>query len=178
MKLFNSIILVFSLFCCVFGDNDENERILSSQLNPECEKQRGDCKDIVFLHIQAESTNDTLHYLWDFTGFPSLLIAKTDKNVTLKVDWDSFMNGSVNSLNFSSSPNFIFSAVIHKILVFDDPNDSADVNDKSVKDVRHFSPHYFTWSMQNYTLDDKSVVLVMNASIGENGTFALKVKLS
>jgi Lysosomal transcription factor, NCU-G1 len=173
----NSIIIVASLLlCCVLCD-DNDERKLSVQLNPGCVEQMAeDCYDLTFVHIEAEGRNDTIHYIWDFTGSPSLFLAKTDKNATLNINWSNFMQGSANSLNFTSPPSFIFSAVIHKILVFDDPSDAADVNDASVKEVHHIDPHRFTWNRENITEFDDQVTMLMNATVaGTNGSFAVKV---
>lgn len=173
------LIFVINLLCFVFCENEE--RTLSVSLNPGCEEQIGErCEQITFVHVKAEASNNTLHYLWDFTGIPSLFLAKTDKNSTLGIDWESFMSGSGNSVNFSSSPEFIFSSVISKIFLFDDTSDKGDVNHESVTDVRTIDLHAFTWTRVNLTqLQDQQVVLIMNAAVPKsNGSFAIEVRKS
>lgn len=164
--------------------SDDDERTLSVDLNPDCEKQLDStqCAEIYFLHIAAESANNTLHYIWDFTGLPSLFLAKTNKNTSLGIDWNSFLTGSPNSVNFSSTPDFIFSAVIHKVLLFEDGGDKANANDESVKEVTSFDPHLFAWTRENFTHMANEVTLTMNAVVNgtagnftSNGTIAMKV---
>lgn len=176
-----SIVVISVIFCCVFFgvlcDNDE--RKLSVVLNPDCEKQMGlQCDDLTFIHVKAEATNSVLNYLWDFTGTPSLLLAKTDKNASLIIDWDKFMLGKANCVSFSTKPEFIFSAVISKIFLFNDPKDKADIDDESVNEVITIDPHAFKWSRENLTqLQDQQVVLVMNSSVHKsNGSFSIKVR--
>lgn len=164
------IFLNLLLFCCVFCDNDV--RKLSVTLNPGCESG---CDDIIFIHVEAKSDENKIHYLWDLTGSPSLFLAKTDINGTLEIKWSDFMSGETNSIKFSSQPDFIFSSVIKNILLFDDVNDQADVNHESVKDVTIFDPHNFTWKKINLTQDENQVMLVVSADIGTNGSFAVKV---
>lgn len=157
--------------------SDNDERKLTVELNPGCvEKIGSECDDMTFVHVKAESAQDTIHYLWDFTGFPSIMLAKTDKNASLGIDWVGFMGGTANTVNFSSTPEFIVTAVISRILLFNDGDDKGDINDNSVKDVFAFNPHRFTWKRENLTqLHDQHVALVMDAKVGTNGTFAMKV---
>lgn len=148
------------------------------KLNPDCENQieATRCDGLTFVHVEATSADNTIHYLWDLTGSPSLFLAQTDKNTTLGIDWNRFMRGEANSVNFSSTPDFIFSAVINKIFLFNDAGDEADVNKASNDDVTAFDPHSFTWTRQNLTQLSDEVVMTMNSGISEsNGSFAIKV---
>jgi Lysosomal transcription factor, NCU-G1 len=183
MKLKFIVALNLFVLLCV---KSEDERTLSVQLNPECKEQINptQCEGISFVHIEAESANNTLHYIWDFTGSPSLFLAKTNKNTSLNIDWNSFLAGSMNSVNFSSEPAFIFSAVIHKILIFEDTNDKANVNDENVKEVTEIDPHLFNWSRENLTQASDEAVMIMSAVVSRtegnvttNGTIAVKVRL-
>lgn len=174
MKL--KAIVVISLLCCVLCE----ERKLSVELNPDCEKQIGDqCKDLTFVVVKAEAKDSILNYIWDFTGTPSLLLAKTNKNSSLIIDWVNFMLGKANTVSFSSEPEFIFSAVISKIFLFSDPTDKADINDDSVHEVITIDPHAFKWTNENLTqFNDQHVMLIMNSSIRKsNGSFSIKVRL-
>lgn len=172
-------VFVFVLLCCAFCDvsSDKDERKLTFELNPGCvDKIGSECDDMTFVHVKATSAKDTIHYLFDFTGYPSIMLAKTDTNASLAIDWVGFMGGTANTVNFSSTPQYIFTAVISRILLFNDGFDKGDVNDDSVKEVFAFNPHRFTWKRLNLTLlHDQHVALVMEAPVGMNGTFAVKV---
>lgn len=173
------LFVVISLLCFVFCDDSSDTRTLSAELNPGCEKQIGTtCNGIVFLHVRAESAENTLHYIFDFTGTPSIFLATTDKNVSLAIDWDGFMSGTQRTVNFSSSPSFVFSSVIRRIFLFDDPNDKGDVNDASVDNLIEINPHKFQWTKENITMEDDHVMMVMNASVNSIGSFAIKVSSS
>lgn len=177
MKLQYFVVLNM-LFCCLFSyvKCDIQERKLSIKLNPDCEDQIGSqCEGITFVHVEASNEDSTIHYIWDFTGSPSVFLAKTDKNVTLGIDWNNFMLGKVNTVNFSSPPEFIFSAVIKRILLFDDGSDKANINDDSINEVTAINPHNFNWTRENVTQLDDQVEILMRSNVGKNGSFAIKV---
>jgi Lysosomal transcription factor, NCU-G1 len=182
MKL--ELIFLVTLLCCVHSNesSDNDERTLSMTLNPGCKEQidESQCDGITLVHIASENSEDTLHYVWDFTGFPCILMAKTDKNATLNIDWNSFMLGNPNSVNFSSEPRFVFSSVISKLLVFDDAGDKGDVNDDSVKNAISLNPRLFTWDRSTLNATRDRVVLIMQSNITSNETdtkrsFSMKV---
>lgn len=180
LKLSIVILLCFGLYDV---KSDKDERVLSVELNPGCEEQNyANCASLTLVHVQADSDNNTLHYLWDFTGTPSLFLAKTARKTSLGIDWDKFMHGKPNTVSFSSQPDFVFSSVVSRILLFDDASDKGDVNDDSVKDVTAINPITFTWRRENLTqLQDQHVMLFINATVSGNetinwnGTFAMKV---
>jgi hypothetical protein len=183
MKLW--LIALSLLFCydqLVLCDGAE-KRSLKVELNPECKGNYDSCDSITVVYIQAESSQDVVHYIWDFTGIPSLLLANTDKNVSLTIDWNDFMNSLENSVHFSNPAkvNLVSSLVIKKFLIFNDPKDYGNINDKSiVDDVTSYDPHAFTWNKINLTqFDNQYAVLMMNANVPRtNGTFTIMVKLT
>lgn len=188
MKL--KLLLLVALLCC--GSNtaddsgDKDERTLSVTVNPDCTKQldEGQCKDLTMVHVTAKakgsSNTHTLHYIWDFTGFPSILVAKTDRNASLVIAWNMFMEGKPNSISFSSNPEYLISSVIGRIMLFEDSRDIGDVNDDSVKQVTSLSPYDFSWKRENLTATEDKVVLFMKTNTVPNDTitessFAIKV---
>lgn len=177
MKL-QIITILNLLLCCVLCDDksDNDERRLSVTVNPGCEEQIGsECERITFVHVEAKSDVNTIHHIWDFTGSPSLFLARTDNNATLGIDWYSFMRAKSNSVNFSSEPELIFSSVIKTVLLFNDVDDKADVSHKTVTEVTSIDTHNFSWELKNLTHEDDHVMLVMSAGVGTNGSFTVKV---
>lgn len=59
--------------------------------------------------------NDTIHYLWDFSGKPSVLLAHTQPNVSLEINWNKFMKNWAGSVSFSSRPNYMFLVIIDEV---------------------------------------------------------------
>lgn len=184
MILFQSFFgfFVLSLFSfCVIVKCDI-ERKLSVTLNPNClntaiTNPQANCDSDTLVYIKSEAENDTIHYIWDFTGIPGVLIAKTSVNTTLNLNWNNFMDGKEDSMNFSSTPYYVFSAIMHRINIFNDPSDKANIADESVKDVITMNPHYFKWVRENLTLTESnnSAVLIMRSFLGKNGSVAMRV---
>ncbi|KAG8036981.1 hypothetical protein G9C98_004303 [Cotesia typhae] len=72
---------------------------LKYELNPGCGRVC-DEKSLTTLHLKAEGPNDTLHYLWDFVGNPSVLLAIIEFNdVYDKATIDNVRNEDINILN-------------------------------------------------------------------------------
>jgi hypothetical protein len=174
------LFVIFSLLLYV-AKSDDDERTLSMKLNPGCTEQLAspECEVLSFLHVEAASSNDSLHYLWDFTGFPSILLAKTPHNTSLIINWTDFMKGSPNTVRFSNSPDFVFSTVIHKFLLFDDKNDKGNVSDVPADQVIEFNPQKFSWLRGNLTALSDEITMLMNATVDNgddgNGSFVMKV---
>lgn len=147
-------------------------------LNPGCnETNESNCNYYTLVHVEANSrnSNSDLHYIFEFIGKPSILIARTPKNTSLSVNWSEIMSNS-NCLNFSNEPEYVFSSVIKSILLFNDTNDSSSLSDPAVVDITRFDPLSFTWSVMNITeLDGKLATLEMNATNINNGSISFKV---
>lgn len=174
------IIFVLSLLsCCSFVIvKCDIERKLTVTLNPDCNNSTY-CDTATLVHVTAVSNDDMIHYVWDFTGIPGFLVAKTDLNTSLNIDWDHFMGGSEDSLNFSSSPHYVFSAILPSVKIFDDPSDKANIADETVKSVISLNPHEFVWHRENLTETEESAVLIMRAFMkdNENSSIAMRVSI-
>lgn len=157
--------------------NCDNERKLSVQLNPKC-TLANNCNDITVVYIKSQAENDTIHYIWDFTGTPGILIAKTDLNTTMDIDWNTFMNITENSILFSTQPRYVFSALLHRVYLFDDPNDKANIADASISNVISLNPHEFDWARENLTEYENSVVLLMKAKVNKSNDSSISMKVS
>jgi hypothetical protein len=65
--------------------------------------------------VKAEGPNDTLHYVWDFTQKPSILMAATSAASKLSISWDQFEAESNKSITFSEDPVYSFGIVLDKV---------------------------------------------------------------
>lgn len=70
---------------------------------------------VTLIHISADGSNDTLHYIWDFTGKPSILMALTPINTTVAINWNAYMSNELNSIKFSSKPKYSASFVLNRV---------------------------------------------------------------
>lgn len=87
---------------------------LKYELNPGCGRVC-DEKSLTTLHLKAEGPNDTLHYLWDFVGNPSVLLAVTSPAAKLNIEWDKYLTRQPKSINFTEEPIYTFGLVIQKV---------------------------------------------------------------
>lgn len=141
--------------------------------NPNCTI---DCDTLHVVHIQADSDTDRLHYIYDFTGKPAVLIAKADKNSLLEIDWVDFKNAGEKSVRINPQPSYTFSSFINFFVVFNDTKDFSNFSDSSVIDYASIDPHNMKWNLVN--LDDSSEqnkTVEMIGKYPEGGSFTIKV---
>jgi hypothetical protein len=153
----------------------KNLKLIPVTKNPSCTFE---CDLLQVVHIQADSDQDRLHYIYDFTGKPAVLIAKGDKNSSLEIDWIAFRNdSSEKSIRIVPQPLYTFSTFINLFVVFNDTKDKSNFSDPSVVDFTTIDPHNIRWTLVN--LDESSEQIVTLEMIGnykEGGNFTIKVK--
>jgi hypothetical protein len=82
--------------------------------NPGC-VDKVICNSSKVVYVKAEGRNDTLHYLWDFTQKPSILVAAAPAASTLNISWDQFEGESSKSIKFSEEPIYSFGIVLDRV---------------------------------------------------------------
>jgi len=131
------------------------------------------------VHITADSNKggSTLHYLFDLIGKPSVLIAKTEKDTALNINWTQISDNS-NCVKFSKDPEYVFSTVIDKIVLFNDTDGSSNYSDPNNTNVIKFDPLSLKWDLVNLTeSNEKKVMLEVNATNVNNGSLSLRVSI-
>jgi hypothetical protein len=129
------------------------------------------------VHITADSNTggSSLHYIFDLIGKASVLIAKTQINTTLNVNWTEISDNS-NCVKFSKDPEYIFSTVIDKIVLFNDTDGTSNYSDPNNTNVIKFDPLKLKWDLVNLTESNgKKVSLEVNATRVNNGSLSLRV---
>lgn len=62
------------------------------------------------------SPNDTIHYLWDFTYKPTMLMAVTDPSAVLSINWTKYLSDDpVKSIKFSQKPSYTYGFTVEKV---------------------------------------------------------------
>ena len=167
------LFLLVNVFICVFCvDLKDEQREIETIINPGCEGHYQSCDDLTLIHVKAEAKDDTLHYLWDFTGVPGIMLAKTSKESNLTIQWDKLMAGDIEAVSFTKSPSYVFAMVINKIYLFNDTKNTGLISDTT--DIVTLDPRSFTWERINITEYSERVELIMKAE-QMNGSFSLKV---
>ena len=71
-------------------------------MNPGCDSTPGSdyCQNVTVIHIRSDSENDSLHFIWSFLGAPTLLLARTDLNASLEINWASFIDALPGAIAF------------------------------------------------------------------------------
>lgn len=71
------------------------------------------------VYLRADGPNDTLHYLWDFDGNPSVLLALTSRSATMNINWKDFLLKKKDSVTFTEEPIYTFGVVFNKVSIYD-----------------------------------------------------------
>ncbi|XP_058823640.1 glycosylated lysosomal membrane protein-like [Topomyia yanbarensis] len=157
------LVVAFAAVGICLPQSDWVERKLTAKLNPGCPDSicPTNSTGLTLIYIRAESPTDTIHYLWDFTQKPTILVALTEKNVTLNISWEHFRDRKSESVSFSKQPKYVFMTVINRIFLFDDPKDTGVIANDSTAVV--YDPHSFAWNRTLYWNNEKDVILAVNA---------------
>ncbi|KAL0119415.1 hypothetical protein PUN28_007720 [Cardiocondyla obscurior] len=128
-------------------------RTLRSWVNWGCDEPCPE-RNVTAVYLRADGPNDTLHYLWDFVGAPSVLLAVTPPSAWLNISWDDYLARRENSVYFSEKPTYTFGVIISKIIEFNDVNDTALIDTADVKNTNVLRTEYFNW--RRVSLSQKS----------------------
>ncbi|KAJ8669732.1 hypothetical protein QAD02_000991 [Eretmocerus hayati] len=147
----------------LFVDNVlSSHRKLDFAYNEDCHEP---CNQTARLgHVIAAGPNDTIHYIWDFTGNPTILIAVTSPSAKLKIDWKKFLSQTANSVNFTEKPSYSFGVTVERILEFDDVNDHARIDQVAEDHINELKFEHFQWHHKNFSKNGDLVELSVEAS--------------
>lgn len=95
---------------------------LTAQLNPNCpssicdndNKNENDSNETTLIHVKAEGENDTLHYIWDLSRQPSVLVALCDRNTNITIKWNKTLKNA-DAIEFTTKPMYTMSFVLTKV---------------------------------------------------------------
>lgn len=132
-------------------------------MNPDCPLQCKD-KNVTTVYLRADGPNDTLHYLWDFDGNPSVLLALTSPSAHLNISWEHFLVKEKNSITFTEEPIYTFGVILNKIIEFNDVNDTALINIADMVNTNILHPMFFQWERKTLTQNRKLVALDMEGN--------------
>ncbi|XP_071554636.1 glycosylated lysosomal membrane protein [Temnothorax nylanderi] len=138
-------------------------RTLRSWVNPGCDERCRE-RNVTTLYLRADGPNDTLHYLWDFVGTPSVLLALTPPSAWLNITWDDYLARRENSLSFSEKPAYSFGIIINKIIEFNDVNDTALIDTADVTNTNFLRTEYFNWRRVSLSQKSEFVYLDMEGN--------------
>jgi len=142
-------------------------RKLSTSHNPGCEDPTI-CNNFKLVYVRAEGPSDILHYLWDFTQKPSILVAATPLKSNLSISWEKFKGENKTSIKFSQDPVYSFGIVLDKIWEYNDVNDTGfvDWTTTNTSYVRALHMENFNWTLPRF----------MNESVAKVESVDLKVE--
>ncbi|XP_069697302.1 glycosylated lysosomal membrane protein B-like [Periplaneta americana] len=165
--VFSLSVIYFTLLSCwIVTDANGLTRKLTASHNPGCAPEF--CDSVKVLHVSAEGPNDTLHYLWDFTHKPSILVALTPASSHLLIDWINFKDESAKKISFSEKSLYSFGIVLDKLWEYNDVDDTGflDLKNTSSNYRREFGMQYFNWKIpSNFTVNNTdNVEFVVEAS--------------
>ncbi|KAG7205591.1 hypothetical protein KM043_007561 [Ampulex compressa] len=159
----NASVLWLLLFVTLINSGCSTHRSLRSWVNLGCGELCKD-KNITTVYLRADGPNDTLHYLWDFGGNPSILLALTPPSSWINITWEDFIARKENSVTFSEEPDYIFGVVINKIIEFNDVNDTGVIDTANATNIIYLHPEYFRWERKGLTRKNEFVALDMEGN--------------
>ncbi|XP_014608593.1 PREDICTED: glycosylated lysosomal membrane protein B-like [Polistes canadensis] len=122
------------------------------------------------MYLRADGLNNTLHYIWDFGGKPSILMALTSLPTTLNITCEDFALKKNHSIVFSDNPIYTIGIVINKIIEFNDVNNTAVINYANTKNINVLKSESFVWSRKSFTMNGDSFGLNMEANFYNDTT--------
>ncbi|KAL6432392.1 hypothetical protein ACFW04_006773 [Cataglyphis niger] len=158
----SSAFTVSLLFVVALADlGYSTRRTLRLKLNPDCNES---CRERngTTLHLSADGPNDTLHYLWDFIGTPSILLALMPPSTSLNISWDDYLARRENSLHFSEAEIYSFGVIINKLIEFNDVNDTGLIDTAANTNILHLE--YFNWQRVSLTQNSEYIYLEMEGN--------------
>lgn len=159
----NNVFVLLFLFITLIEIGCSTQRTLRSWLNYDCDTKCKD-KNLTTVYLRADGPNDTLHYLWDFDGNPSVFLALTLPSASLNISWEDFFIKRKNSIKFTEEPIYTFGVIFNKIIEFNDKNDTAIMNITNIVDTNVLHPMFFQWDRKALIQNTEFVTLNMEGN--------------
>ncbi|XP_054756456.2 glycosylated lysosomal membrane protein B-like [Lytechinus pictus] len=144
---------------------------------PECKGGNGTFYNLI--HFQAKGPTDTIHHVWCSIGSPSLLVARTTKTATMKVDWKNAIARKGGAITFTPKEDVlsVSAFVMSRLLEYDDEKDTADITKVNVTRTVDISD--LMWSNVTINSTEKSALFKTVPGMepaADNGSLTLKVQ--
>lgn len=132
--------------------------------------------------MRATGPTDAIHQLWDFTGKPSVLVARTSLRANLTIDWRHFMDNEPDAVRFDEPPLYSTCLLLERLVRY---TDAADVgflqaNASAQLPQRAYDTGNLTWTRASFVADDKHAIVQVvgrNAGwFGADGAVRLRFK--
>ncbi|VVC30343.1 Lysosomal transcription factor, NCU-G1 [Cinara cedri] len=172
MNMPKSIIFIFMVFISLANA----DRKLHAEFNPGCKVDH--CSSLNLAYIRSDGDNDTVHFLFDFTEKPSLVILTSAKDSVIKVNYTA----TIETLKFTKTPLYTFATVFNNLYEFNDVNDTAKI--ENGENIITMNFNQFNWkliSLKNY--DNKSVEVNISSKyfrapgIEKHGNVSITLKI-
>lgn len=113
------------------------------------------------IHIAANGSRDTIHYVYSSNGLPSVLVARTGTDSKLQLDcWRFHSNNAssvAESVQFSHPPDAVMVLLFNRLFQYVDKDDTADMDDYRQSNSSWFDSYDLSAaSWQDLTFDNVS----------------------
>jgi len=174
MNAFKYVFCVLTIFVTL----TIADRNLYAEFNPGC-VMADHCSNITKLvYIRSDGDNDTVHFVFDFTRKPSLVVLTTARDAMLQVNYK--LEEEDYSINFTKTPKYTFASVFNNLYEFNDINDTALMKDS--KNIITMDFKRFKWNMiqlQNHSNESVEVTISADSfrAVGINKTGIVSITL-
>ncbi|GFY52433.1 glycosylated lysosomal membrane protein [Trichonephila inaurata madagascariensis] len=132
------------------------------------------------VHVKADSSKDTIHYIWSTYNLPSVIVSRTTLDTEVKLDVEKFRTFEDGALNFSKNPLAFTGLTISELFQLSYQNDDADI-DNAIR-IERLSLQDFLWNNASYEslkCSDYSASLELKGTsddkaFSNNGSFKLQ----
>ncbi|KAG1680212.1 Glycosylated lysosomal membrane protein B [Nymphon striatum] len=158
MEIYLIVLVLLSSYVAIIQSSPS--RKFSVVVNPDCGKtcEHINLTDTEFnniVHVIGTGEKDALHYVWSSVGAPAVLIAHTEKNVSLKVNWDQLLSdNSSNALHFTGKVHYSFAAIMTKLYEYNDKHNNAKFVPDN--DTITYNLDELTWNNINDSIETSS----------------------
>ncbi|CAL1299655.1 unnamed protein product [Larinioides sclopetarius] len=167
------LAVLTALIVCVLG----TKRLIKCTLYELPESAN---KSVSLIHIRADSTEDSVHYLWSSFNLPSMIVARTATDTNVNVDIEKLRTFQSGSISFNASLLAFKGLTISKLWQLSYETDTAEIPDTSKIESLNLAD--FQWSkVTNKTLScsDNAASIKLNGFsddelFSEKGLFELE----
>ncbi|XP_055937150.1 glycosylated lysosomal membrane protein-like [Argiope bruennichi] len=121
-------------------------------------------KSLSVIHIRADSSEDSVHYLWSSFNLPSVIVARTATNTNVSVDIEKLKTFQSGAITFNTSLLAFKGLTISKFWQFSYEKDTDEIPDTSK--IESLDLVDFQWSKvtaKNLSCSDRAASIKLNA---------------
>lgn len=121
-----------------------------------------------------------IHHVWDFTGKPTVLVARTTPNATLAIDWLNFWFDMPGSVTFDERPMYTSTLTVARLLQYNDAvKEGHLINSTTQQPIIAYDTQNLTWTRTQFEQSDHHAGVQVDGTnadwLGDDGAVRLRL---